>query len=89
MIDYKKAEQAKKLLEESKVPHILAYANSDERFSTSLNGKYLAIKDFITAVMWEAAEEVYSEGGCARAMLEVGKIANAVLERLSEVEDEE
>lgn len=80
MIDYKKAEQARKLLEESGVPYILAYANSDEKVITQLNGEYLKIKDFITTIMLETFEDVYSHCGGGMAAGEVFSIASTVLE---------
>lgn len=80
MIDYKKVETARKLLEESGVPYILAYANSDEKVSTQLNGKYLKIKDFITTIMLETFEDVHSQCGSGMAAGEVFSIASTVLE---------
>lgn len=89
MIDYEKAEQAKKLLKESGVPCILAYAKSNEAFNVAMEGTYLEIKDFVTAVMLETVKELNSDYGHARATLEAWKITSEVLARLNEKEKTE
>ena len=89
MIDYEKAEQAKKLLKESGVPCILAYAKSNEAFNVAMEGTYLEIKNFVTAVMLETVKELNSDYGHARATLEAWKITSEVLTRLDKKEEAE
>lgn len=89
MIDYEKAKQAQKLLEESGVPCILAYAKSNEAFGVAMQGTYPKIKDFATAVMLETVKEVNSNYGHAKATLEAWKITSEVLARLDKVEVKE
>lgn len=46
MIDYKKAEQADKLLLESGVPFMLAYDNTDKHMICRAFGNYPTLKKF-------------------------------------------
>lgn len=82
MIDYKKAEEAERLLEESGVPFMLAYDKGDEHFSSRVSGEYPTIKKFVTTVMWQAIEYAYSQCGVGMASSEVFSMTSAVLERL-------
>lgn len=87
MIDYKKAEQAKKLLDESGVDYVLAYDKGDKHCSSRVNGQYPTIKKFITTVMWQVVENVYSQCGVTMASSEVFAMTTAVLERLRAKEE--
>lgn len=89
MIDHEKLKQAVKLLEESGVPCVLAYAKSNEAFNVVMEGTYLEIKDFVTAVMLETVKELNSDYGHARATLEAWKITSEVLTRLDKKEEEQ
>ena len=82
MIDYKKVEQAKKLLEESGAQFMLAYDKGDKHCSSRVNGQYPTIKKFIITVMWQVVENVYSQCGVTMASSEVFTMTSAVLERL-------
>ena len=88
MIDYKKVEQAKKLLEESGVPYMLVCDKGDKHCSSRVNGQYPTIKKFIITVMWQVVENVYSQCGVTMASSEVFAMTSAVLERLRAKEEE-
>lgn len=52
MIDYKKAEQAKRLLDKSGVDYVLAYVNGQNCTAiTSMHGDWQSIKKCVTDVM--------------------------------------
>lgn len=88
MIDYKKVEEAKRLLEESGVQFMLAYDKGDKHCSSRVNGQYPTIKKFIITVMWQVVENVYSQCGVTMASSEVFAMTSAVLERLRAKEEE-
>lgn len=88
MIDYKKVEEAQKLLEESGAQFVLAYNKDDKHISSRVNGQYSMIKGFIIAAMWQAVEDMYSQCGARMASGEVFAIASSVLERLRAKEEE-
>lgn len=88
MIDYKKVEQAEKLLEESGAQFMLAYDKGDKHISSRVNGQYPMIKSFIIAAMWQAVEDVYSQYGVKMASSEVFAMTSAVLERLRAKEED-
>ena len=87
MIDYKKVETAEKLLEESGAQYMLAYDKDDKHCSSRVNGQYPTIKKFITTVMWQVVENVYSQCGVTMASSEVFAMTTAVLERLRAKEE--
>lgn len=87
MIDYKKVETAEKLLEESGAQYMLAYDKGDKHCSSRVNGQYPTIKKFITTVMWQVVENVYSQCGVTMASSEVFAMTTAVLERLRAKEE--
>lgn len=82
MIDYKKVEQAEKLLEESGVEYMLAYDKGDKHCSSKVNGQYPTIKNFIITAMWQAVKDVYSKHGGGMATSEATEIAIVILKRL-------
>lgn len=88
MINYNKVEEAKKLLEESCAQYMLAYDKGDKHCSSRVNGQYPTIKKFITTVMWQVVENVYSQCGVTMASSEVFAMTTAVLERLRAKEEE-
>lgn len=88
MINYNKVEEAKKLLEESGAQYMLAYDKGDKHCSSRVNGQYPTIKKFITTVMWQVVENVYSQCGVTMASSEVFAMTTAVLERLRAKEEE-
>lgn len=88
MINYSKVEEAKKLLEESGAQYMLAYDKGDKHCSSRVNGQYPTIKKFITTVMWQVVENVYSQCGVTMASSEVFAMTTAVLERLRAKEEE-
>lgn len=61
MIDYKKAEQAEKLLLESGVPFTLAYNNTDKYMRCCVFGNYPTLKEFIVTMMVQAVVNVQSK----------------------------
>lgn len=71
MIDYKKAEQAEKLLQESGVPFMLLYQNHDDKDIMRVRGQYSAIKSFIVDSMAQTAINVCSKYGEEVAMKEL------------------
>lgn len=87
MIDYKKVETAEKLLEESGAQYMLAYDKGDKHCSSRVNGQYPTIKKFITTVMWQVVENMYSQCGVTMASSEVFAMTTAVLERLRAKEE--
>ena len=87
MIDYKKVETAEKLLEESGAQYMLAYDKGDKHCSSRVNGQYPTIKKFITTVMQQVVENVYSQCGVTMASSEVFAMTTAVLERLRAKEE--
>lgn len=58
MIDYKKAEQADKLLLESGVPFMLAYDDTAKHMICRAFGNYPTLKEFIVTMMVQAAAAV-------------------------------
>ena len=88
MINYNKVEEAKKLLEESGAQYMLAYDKGDKYCSSRVNGQYPTIKKFITTVMWQVVENVYSQCGVTMASSEVFAMTTAVLERLRAKEED-
>lgn len=87
MIDYKKAEEAERLLEESGVPFMLAYDKGDKHFSSRVNGEYPTIKKFVTTVMWQAIEYAHSKCGGGMAASEAIEITSTVIERMRAKEE--
>ena len=82
MINYNKVE------EESGAQYMLAYDKGDKHCSSRVNGQYPTIKKFITTVMWQVVENVYSQCGVTMASSEVFAMTTAVLERLRAKEEE-
>jgi hypothetical protein len=71
MIDYKKAEQADKLLLESGVPFMLAYDDTAKHMICRAFGNYPTLKEFIVTMMVQAVVNVQSKYGEEAAMKEL------------------
>lgn len=63
MIDYKKAEQAKKLLAESGLDYTLAYIGEDNDAIGDVQGKVLKAADCIIAIMQAVGEHIRDKHG--------------------------
>lgn len=87
MIDYKKAEQAKKMLEESGAQYMLAYDKGDKHCSSRVSGEYPTIKKFVATAMWQAIEYVHSKCGGGMAASEALEITSTVIERMRAKEE--
>ena len=82
MIDYKKVEQAKRLLDESGAQFVLAYDKGDKQISSRVNGEYPTVKRIIITAMWQAVRDVYSQCGVAMAVSEALDMARTVMKLL-------
>lgn len=71
MIDYKKAEQAERLLDESGVSFTLAYNNTDKYMKCCVFGDYPTLKEFIVATMAQVVEGMQSKYGEEAPMKEL------------------
>lgn len=87
-IDYKKVEQAQKLLEESGAPHMLAYSKGEGHFSSRVNGQYPTIRQFVIEAMYQTVKDVYKQCGYRAAISEAFSMADTAFERLSVKEEE-
>lgn len=81
MIDYKKAEQAKKMLQESGAVCILAYENDDGTFSGAIVGNYSTVKNLITGIIWEIMKDVRNDSDDDEAISELLDITHSLLKR--------
>lgn len=82
MIDYKKAEQAEKLLQESGVPFMLLYQNHDYKCIICVRGQYPAIKSFIVDSMTQVAINVRGKYGEEMAMQELMSMMTRAAQQL-------
>lgn len=80
MIDYKKAEQAKKLLDESGVDYVLAYLNEDGCASGQVQGAVLKVADCIVAVIKTVGESIRDKHGDKLAVRVVHDITMKALQ---------
>ena len=78
MIDYKKAEQADKLLLESGVPFMLAYDDTAKHMICRAFGNYPTLKEFIVTMMVQAVVNVQSKCG-EEAAMKMPLFAGAIL----------
>lgn len=81
MIDYKKAEQAEKLLLESGVPFTLAYDNTDKYMRCCVFGDYPTLKEFIVTTIVQAVEDVQNKYGEEAAMKDLLDMMIEVMQR--------
>lgn len=88
MIDYKKAEQAKKMLEESGAPYVLVYSKGEGHFSSRVNGQYPTIRQFVIEAMHQTVKDVYKQCGYRAALSEAFSMADKAFERLRVKEEE-
>lgn len=84
MIDYKKAEQAEKLLVESGVSFTLAYNNTDKYMRCCVFGDYPTLKEFIVTTMAQALEDTWSKYGEETAMKDLLGMMTEVAQRYFE-----
>ena len=90
MIDYKKAEQAEKLLMESGVPFMLAYDDTDKHMICRAFGSYPTLKEFIVTMMAQAAVNVQSKYGEEVAMKELMSMMTKAAQKFcAEIEGDE
>lgn len=71
MINYKKAEQAKELLQECGASFIIAYNDSNNYDVVCESGNYIILKSLIIGTMAQAALGVYGKYGEEIAMKEL------------------
>ena len=92
MIDYKKAEQADKLLLESGVPFMLvmlAYDDTAKHMICRAFGNYPTLKEFIVTMMVQAVVNVQSKYGEEAAMKELmGMMSEAAQQYCEETKKE-
>lgn len=80
MIDYKKAEQARKLLDESGADYVLAYLNEDGCAAGQVQGAVLKVADCIVAVIKTVGESIRDKHGDKSAVAVVHNIAMKALQ---------
>lgn len=84
MIDYKKADQACKMLEESGVPFMLAYDDTAKHMICRAFGNYPTLKEFIVTMMVQAVVNVQSKYGEEAAMKELMGMMTEAAQRYCE-----
>lgn len=80
MIDYKKAEQAKRLLDESGATYVLAYLNEDGCAAGQVQGAVLKVADCIVAVIKTVGESIRDKHGDKLAVAAVHDIIMKALQ---------
>lgn len=80
MIDYKKAEQAKRLLDESGATYVLAYLNEDGCAAGQVQGAVLKVADCIVAVIKTVGETIRDKHGDKLAVAAVHDITMKALQ---------
>lgn len=80
MIDYKKAEQAKRLLDESGATYVLAYLNEDGCAAGQVQGAVLKVADCIVAVIKTVGESIHDKHGDKLAVAAVHDITMKALQ---------
>lgn len=80
MIDYKKAEQAKRLLDESGVDYVLAYVNKGGGAAGQVQGDVLKVADCIATVIKAVGESIRDKHGDKSAVAVVHNIAMQALQ---------
>lgn len=87
MIYYKKAEQAKRLLDESGVNYVLAYLNEDGWAAGQIQGAVLKVADCIVAVIKTVGESIRDKYGDKSAIAAVHDITMKALQLIYKGED--
>lgn len=82
MIDYKKAEQAKKLLKESGVDYVLGYVDEDNVAKGNVEGTVLMIAYCAIAIMRTIGEPIRDKHG-DKAVVET--LHNITMEALQQI----
>ena len=80
MIDYKKAEQAKRLFDESGVDYVLAYVNDDGCAAGQVQGAAFKVADCIVAVIKTVGESIRDKYGDKSAVAAVHDITMKALQ---------
>ena len=87
MIDYKKAEHSKRLLDESGVDYVLAYLNEDGWAAGQIQGAVLKVADCIVAVIKTVGESIRYKYGDKSAIAAVHDITMKALQLIYKGED--
>lgn len=80
MIDYKKAEQAKRLLDESGVDYVLAYLDEDGCSAGQVQGAVFKVADCIVAVIGAVGKSIRDKYGDKPAVTTVHDITMKALQ---------
>lgn len=89
MIDYKKAEQAKRLLDESGVDYILAYAKENGCAAGQVQGNALKVADCIVAAMQTVGKLIRDKHGDKTAVELLHNITMKALQLIYKDSDKE
>lgn len=90
MIDYKKAEQAKKLLDESGVDYVLAYyVDEDGCAAGQVQGAVLKVTDCIVAAMKTVGKSIRDKYGDKSAVATLSSITMKALKLIYKDSDKE
>lgn len=82
MIDYKKAEQEKRLLDESGVDYVLAYVNEGGCAVGQVQGAALKVADCMVAIIKTVGESIRDKHGDKQAIAVVHNIAMKALQMI-------
>ena len=89
MIDYKKAEQAKKLLEESGVDYTLAYIDKNNKATGNVQGTVLKATYCAIAIMQAIGEPIREKHGDKAAVATLHNMAMKALAMIYRDDDKE
>lgn len=89
MIDYKKAEQAKRLLDESGVDYVLAYAKENGCTAGQVQGNALKVADCIVAAMQSVGKLIRDKHGDKTAVELLHNITMKALQLIYKDSDKE
>lgn len=84
MIDYKKAEQAKRLLDESGVDYVLAYAKENGCTAGQVQGNALKVADCVAGIIQALGKSIrdkYGDEAAAAAVHDITTKALAMIYR--------
>ena len=89
MIDYKKAEQAQKLLEESGVDYVCAYVSENNNMIGSTQGKVSKTICCVIAIMQNIGEAIRKKHGDIAAAVTLQDMLAKALEMIYRVDKKE
>ena len=89
MIDYKKAEQAKRLLDESGVDYVLAYAKENGYTAGQVQGNALKVVNCIVAAMQAVGKLIRDKHGDKTAVATLSSITMKALKLIYKDSDKE